>query len=108
MILADIRQSCAIQSATFGSIMTVPREGRLVRIYVHMKEFSRGGIFKRSQISPAMMLEAAKNIMAPFTLRFNYCEWWSVYQVSFHTSWAFRNFLIFQGRAAGGTKIRRR
>ena len=79
---ADIRQSCAIHSASSGSIMTVPRERRLVRFYIQMDDMSKSGTPDRSRINPESMLKAAQDIMAPYTLRFKYCEWWSVYQVS--------------------------
>ena len=79
---ADIRQSCAIHSASSGSIMTVPRERRLVRLYIQMNDMTKSGIMDRSRINPESMLKAAQEIMAPYTLRFKYCEWWSVYQVS--------------------------
>ena len=63
--------------------MTVPRERRLVRFYIQMDDMSKSGIIDRSRINPESMLKAAQDIMAPYTLRFKYCEWWSVYQVSF-------------------------
>lgn len=77
---ADIRQACAIHSATHGSILNVPREDRLNRLYVQLNE--EGSSFDRTQITPKVMLEAARRIMAPYELDFKYCDWWSVYQVS--------------------------
>lgn len=62
--------------------MTVPRERRLVRFYIQMDDMSKSGTPDRSRINPESMLKAAQDIMAPYTLRFKYCEWWSVYQVS--------------------------
>ena len=79
---ADIRQSCAIHSTSFGSIMTVPRERRLVRFYIQMNDMGKSGIIDRSRIDLESMLTAAQTIMKPYTLRFKYCECWSVYQVS--------------------------
>ena len=62
--------------------MTVPRERRLVRFYIQMDDMSKSGTLDRSRINPESMLKAAQEIMAPYTLRFKCCEWWSVYQVS--------------------------
>ena len=62
--------------------MIVPRERRLVRFYIQMDDTSDNGILNRSRISPESMLKAAQTIMKPYTLRFRYCEWWSVYRVS--------------------------
>ena len=62
--------------------MTVPRERRLVRFYIQMDDMSKTGTPDRSRINPESMLKAAQDIMAPYTLQFKYCEWWSVYQVS--------------------------
>ncbi|KAI4255270.1 MAG: hypothetical protein L6R42_006817, partial [Xanthoria sp. 1 TBL-2021] len=82
----DIRQACSIHSANSGSILLIPRERKLVRIYVQLNNIKSadGTEMERSAITSEMILEAAKQIFRPYTLEWGYIEWWAVYQVS-HT-----------------------
>ena len=63
--------------------MLVPRENRLVRIYCQLKELPRGSSRsnERHKITLDMVLKAAQQILAPYTLDYKHCEWWTVYQV---------------------------
>ena len=93
-IAADIRQACSIHSARSGSILLIPRERKLVRIYVQLNDIDNangnvngtGTEIERSAITSEMILEAAKKIFQPYTLNWGYIEWWAVYQVSHTTS----------------------
>lgn len=79
----DIRSRCAIHSANSGSIMLIPRQGRLIRIYCQLTEVSRdqAGRFDRSGITEKTIFRTAQRIMKPYTLDYTYCENWTVYQV---------------------------
>ena len=85
-VIADIRQACSIHSVSSGSILLIPRERKLVRIYVQLTDIKNadGTVIERSNIKAEMILEAAKKIFHPYTLNWGYIEWWAVYQVS-HT-----------------------
>lgn len=62
--------------------MVIPRERRLVRLYIQLKEIEVvGQQVDRSQITPEMILKAAQKIMSPYKLTYDYCEWWTAYQV---------------------------
>lgn len=74
----DIRQTCVVQS-DHGSIHVVPREDRLVRLYVQLDEAYPA--VERSQITAAMILAAAQRIFHPFRLEASRVDWWSVYHV---------------------------
>ncbi|KAI1759577.1 FAD binding domain-containing protein [Hypoxylon sp. FL1150] len=77
----DIRKSCVIHSK-YGSVMTVPREDRLVRLYVQLGETARGSnLVKQADVTPEMILEHAQRILKPYTLNFEICDWHSVYTV---------------------------
>ncbi|GES63492.1 FAD binding domain protein [Aspergillus terreus] len=79
----DIRQSCAIQSEPHGSIMTAPRENRLVRFYIHLDEDGESKIeMDHSDIGPKDLVDMAQKIMKPYQLTYKYCDWWSIYPVS--------------------------
>lgn len=84
MIPADIRQACSIQSEHHGSIMTVPRENRLVRFYIHLEGELKEKALGESRRSPRALVDMAAKIMEPFNLTYRHCDWWSLYTVSVH------------------------
>lgn len=79
----DIRSRCAIHSANSGSVMIIPRENKLVRLYIQLTTAGQGdgGKADRSKISPEVILASAQRIMAPYKLTYNYCDWWTAYQI---------------------------
>ncbi|KAK5449830.1 hypothetical protein LTS15_008402 [Exophiala xenobiotica] len=95
----DVRLSCVIHSAHHGSVMTLPREGRLVRCYVQLAETGDGEqSFDTKQTSFEDILVKAQKIFSPFQLQSAACEWWSVYtvdhQITKTTSLHNRVFLV--------------
>jgi phenol 2-monooxygenase len=82
LLTADIRVSCSIHSTKTGSTMTFPREDRLVRFYVQLAETgSEGDDFDTSKVTPEMIAEKASQILNPYKLSYEHCDWWSVYTV---------------------------
>ncbi|KAL5341421.1 FAD binding domain-containing protein [Aspergillus crustosus] len=81
----DIRQSCAIHSDKFGSVMTAPREDRLVRLYVQLNGDSDSNLEKKileqSESSPKALIELVQRIIQPYSLTYEYCDWFSVYPI---------------------------
>lgn len=78
----DIRMRCAIHSAENGSLMVIPREKKLVRLYIQLKEVTpdASGRADRSKITPDLIFGAAQKILAPYKLDYEYCDWWTAYQ----------------------------
>lgn len=85
METADIRMRCAIHSANHGSLMVIPRENRLVRLYIQLKEVipDASGRADKSKITPALIFGAAQKILHPYKIDYEYCDWWTAYQVFF-------------------------
>ncbi|KAF2091685.1 phenol hydroxylase [Saccharata proteae CBS 121410] len=79
----DIRFRCAIHSENNGSLMVIPRERGLVRLYIQLKEIvpDSSGRADRSRITPAVILRAAQKILDPYKLTYDYCDWWTAYQI---------------------------
>ncbi|KAL4936798.1 hypothetical protein BDV06DRAFT_204272 [Aspergillus oleicola] len=79
----DIRQSCAIHSDQFGSIMTAPRENRLVRFYIQIKEDSdlERKALEGLDESPDVLIQLIQRIIHPYSLTYKYCDWWSIYPI---------------------------
>ncbi|CAG8978326.1 hypothetical protein HYALB_00005912 [Hymenoscyphus albidus] len=90
----DIRMGCSIHSADSGSVMVIPREKKLVRLYIQLSTVEVGdkGKLDRTNITPEMILECAQKIFAPYKLTYSHCNWWTAYQIgqrvcpSFHRS----------------------
>jgi hypothetical protein len=86
-LAADIRQTCAIYSKQHGAIHLVPREGKIVRLYIHLTDFKSGQErFNRSSITQQDLLEAARKVLSPYKLDYRTCDWWSIYQVGVATA----------------------
>ncbi|KAI1431911.1 FAD binding domain-containing protein [Xylaria sp. CBS 124048] len=78
----DVRNRCMIHSADSGSMMLIPRENGLVRLYIQLTEVSTdGGRIDRSKITPETIFGSARKIMAPYKLDYHYCDWWTAYQI---------------------------
>ncbi|MGY3126736.1 phenol 2-monooxygenase [Agrococcus sp. UYP33] len=78
----DIRTKCAIQSASGGNILLIPREGGyLFRMYVDLGEVpedDRGAVRKTTV---EQIIAKANAIIAPYTLDVRNVAWSSVYEV---------------------------
>ncbi|KAJ0377795.1 hypothetical protein COL26b_004006 [Colletotrichum chrysophilum] len=71
---------------TSGALMIIPRENRMVRLYIQLKEVSAGGgRVDRSQITPDFIFKSAQKIFSPYKLEYHYCDWWTAYQIGQRT-----------------------
>ncbi|KAK4899460.1 hypothetical protein LTR27_003193 [Elasticomyces elasticus] len=81
----DIRMRCAIHSAKSGSVMIIPRENKLVRLYIQLtvtEKVGEGGAkADRSKINPDVILQSAQRIMAPYQITYRKLDWWTAYQI---------------------------
>ncbi|KAL7804763.1 family 16 glycoside hydrolase [Trichoderma aethiopicum] len=81
----DIRMRCAIHSSNNGSVMVIPRENKLVRLYIQLTTTEKTGEVSsradRSKINPQVILESAQRIMAPYKITYRKLDWWTAYQI---------------------------
>lgn len=80
----DIRMRCAIHSASSGSVMVIPRENKMVRLYIQLTTTNAeggGAKYDRSQISPETIIASAQRIMRPYKIDYRYLDWWTAYQI---------------------------
>ncbi|WP_231442719.1 FAD-binding monooxygenase [Brevibacterium zhoupengii] len=78
----DIRLKSAIQSASGGSVLLIPREGGyMVRLYVDLGDLDPNDSGARSRFTSDMIIEAAQRIFHPYSLEVKDIAWWSVYEV---------------------------
>ena len=83
--------------------MVIPRENKLVRLYIQLTSIKPDGSnrFDRSQITPKHIIEAAQKIIAPYKLEYEYCDWWTAYQIGQRVGTKFdhRNRVFLAGDA---------
>ncbi|KAI1868507.1 uncharacterized protein JN550_006423 [Neoarthrinium moseri] len=80
----DIRERTIIHSAENGSLMVIPRENNIVRLYIQLVEVkpdAAGARADRSSITPKQIFNAAKKIFHPYEINYDWCDWWTAYQV---------------------------
>ncbi|KAH9821518.1 FAD binding domain-containing protein [Melampsora americana] len=93
----DIRLLCCLHSASSGSMLMIPRENHLVRLYVQLPQPPKGQRPNRSDITPEKLLKIANTILTPYTINIPKIEWYTCYEVGQRLvnnySWADRIFL---------------
>jgi len=78
----DIRLKCAIQSASEGSILIIPREGgHMVRLYIELDELHGDERAGDRDVSAEMLVAKARSILAPYSLEVAEVPWWSAYEI---------------------------
>ncbi|PYH48354.1 putative phenol 2-monooxygenase [Aspergillus saccharolyticus JOP 1030-1] len=77
----DMRRAGTVAN-TSGTILIIPREENIVRIYVPLQEeFEVLREFDRSAVTLESIRQRVKKILSPFHFDFRICFWWTVYQV---------------------------
>lgn len=83
----DIRGRCAIHSADSGSIMIIPRENKIVRFYIQLKERAQAGQrVDKTKFTAEKILEDAREIMKPYYLNLKSLLWWTSYSIGQRTA----------------------
>jgi phenol 2-monooxygenase (NADPH) len=78
----DIRLKAAIQSASKGNLLIIPREGGyLVRFYVDLGEVTPENRDSIKQATVEHIVETAQQILHPYSLDVKEVAWFSVYEV---------------------------
>lgn len=78
----DIRLKSAIQSATQGSLLIIPREGGyMVRMYIELDELHGDERAADRNVTPEALIEKANAILDPYTLAVKEVAWWSAYEI---------------------------
>lgn len=83
--------------------MVIPRENKLVRLYIQLTEIKpdASGRADRSQITPDTIIKAAQKILGPYSLTYEYCDWWTAYQIGQRvgTNFDYQNRVFLAGDA---------
>jgi phenol 2-monooxygenase len=74
----DIRSRCAVHSASSGSVMIIPQERGLCRLYIQLPiEVKPGEYLDKSKVTPENILNTARAILHPYTLDTDHIEWFT-------------------------------
>jgi len=76
----DIKMKCTIHSDA-GSIMIIPRENNMVRLYIQVASSTDKNWNPRKTMSAEDVQEKAKNIFKPYNISWDRVEWYSVYPI---------------------------
>ncbi|BDD55406.1 hypothetical protein MPDQ_005874 [Monascus purpureus] len=76
----DIKTKCTIHSDN-GSIMVIPREDNMVRLYVQIASSTDPDWNPRKTATVEEVQNAAKKILQPYYLEWERVEWYSVYPI---------------------------
>lgn len=77
---ADIRRRSIIKSE-FGNLMIIPRERKLVRMYVQVTP-GQAEVYRANDQDPEVIMQAVRNIMQPYRFEASRLEWSTIYSVS--------------------------
>ncbi|KAI9803403.1 MAG: hypothetical protein M1833_000922 [Piccolia ochrophora] len=76
----DIKMKCTIHS-DHGSIMVIPREQNLVRLYIQIASSTDQDWHPKKSATAEDVQESAKRILQPYTIDWESIEWYSVYPI---------------------------
>ena len=76
----DIKMKCTIHS-DHGSIMVIPREDNMVRLYIQIASSTDKDFDPRKTATVEEVQEAAQKILQPYEIVWDRVEWYSVYPI---------------------------
>ncbi|KAJ3570076.1 hypothetical protein NPX13_g5853 [Xylaria arbuscula] len=76
----DIRMKCTIHS-DHGSIMVIPRENNMVRLYIQIASSTDPDWHPRKTATAEEVQASAKKILQPYTIEWETLDWYSVYPI---------------------------
>ncbi|EGO53434.1 hypothetical protein NEUTE1DRAFT_126740 [Neurospora tetrasperma FGSC 2508] len=74
----DIWSKTLVYSQEHGSILIIPRERNMTRFYIELKSSTKGD---RNMLGQEFVMQRAREIMAPFSVKWKYIEWFGRYQI---------------------------
>ncbi|CAH7672897.1 FAD binding domain-containing protein [Phakopsora pachyrhizi] len=97
----DIRMRCTIHSAENGSMMVIPRENNLVRLYIQIPQPEEGKRPNRADVTPDKLMVLAQSILAPYTIEIPEIDWYTCYEIGQRLAnrWVWNNRVFMAGDA---------
>lgn len=76
----DLWSKAIVYSEEAGSILMIPRERNLTRLYIELKADTREGT-SRDELSQGYVMQRAQEILDPYFIRWKTVEWFGRYQI---------------------------
>ncbi|GAA5972399.1 hypothetical protein JCM11641_001825 [Rhodosporidiobolus odoratus] len=78
----DIRSRCAVHSANAGSVMVIPQEKDMVRLYIQLPIIVKPGErLPKEKVTSKSILETAQRILHPYTIEADKIDWFTGYHI---------------------------
>lgn len=71
----------AVHSKENGSVIMVPREGGLTRVYTEMGSLQPGERINRADVTLEKLIAKSKVVMKPFEIDIPYVDWYTCYEI---------------------------
>lgn len=84
----DLWSKCAIHSHTAGSILCIPRERNMTRLYIELHPGTTQPL-PDAIATQSFVMQRAREILQPYTLTWTSIEWFSIYRVGQRVASAF-------------------
>jgi phenol 2-monooxygenase len=68
-------------SKSDGTVLMVPREKGMVRVYTQLGTLAPGERIDRSQVTLERLLEKTKAVLKPYKIDFPYVDWYTCYEI---------------------------
>lgn len=79
--LPTSRMKHVIHSKHDGTVLMVPREDSMVRIYTQMGTLNPGERLDRSAVTLEKLCEKTQQVVKPYEIKFPYVDWWTCYEI---------------------------
>lgn len=77
----DLWSKVVIHSEARGTILCIPREQNMTRLYIEVKSSLDVSVPETRQVTQEYVMQRAREIIAPYTLNWSSVEWFSNYKV---------------------------
>jgi 2-polyprenyl-6-methoxyphenol hydroxylase-like FAD-dependent oxidoreductase len=79
-LVCGVQMKCTIHSE-HGSIMVIPREANMVRLYIQIASSTDGDWNPRKTATESDVQASAKKILQPYAIEWESVAWYSVYPI---------------------------
>ncbi|RPA96103.1 hypothetical protein L873DRAFT_1695560 [Choiromyces venosus 120613-1] len=77
----DLWSKCIISSHDKGTILSIPRERNMTRLYIELSTGSEGTKISKAIANQNFVMARGKEILAPFSVDWKSVEWFGCYQI---------------------------
>lgn len=92
----------SVKSHSAGTVITVPREDGLVRLYTQMGDLAPGERINRDDVTLDKMIKKTQRVFHPYRMEFPYVDWYTCYEIGQRickTFSAYENHVFIAGDA---------